>query len=70
MNDDLAKVVVKVPETIVGEVSGELNRIVAWLDNMTITDGICAIEAQLPKSEVHRFKLWLRKTHNGEIRNT
>ena len=69
-DDNLARLIVNVPETSLGEVTGELNRRGAWLDKMTSKDGLCTVETRIPKREVQGFETWLKKTANGEMQLT
>lgn len=67
MDDELARLIVNVPESSIGEVMGALNHRGAWLDKMTNKDGLCVVEARIPRSQLREFERWLKKTTKGEI---
>lgn len=67
MNDELVGLIVNVPERSLGEVAGELNRRGAWLDKTTLKNGVCFVEARIPKREMQSFKMWPKRITHGEI---
>lgn len=71
MEDDLTRLIMTIPESSLGEVTGELNRRGAWLDKMTANEaaGLCVIETRIPRRELQEFETWFKKTTKGEISN-
>lgn len=65
MEDGLTKYLVKVPETCVGRVAGELSRRGAWLDRLSNDAGVVTIEARASDDEMDSFENWLDKVTGG-----
>jgi hypothetical protein len=61
MDAKLTPLTINVPETCLGEVSGELNRRGAWLDSIIRKDGACVLETRIPVLEVKSFEAWLKE---------
>ena len=65
MDADLLRIRVRVPESSVGYISGELSSRGAWLDQVAKEAGISTVTARIPATEVEGFRSWLDSFTRG-----
>ena len=65
MEIDLIQIRVRIPESSIGNVSGELSSRGAWLDELKSERGVSIISARLPQAELTDFESWLNLFTRG-----